>query len=183
MTRKTIRNPDVAMAVAGDFYRRNSGAIEREVLEQEAMTAVWRAESRTGPGAYDPHLSSLRTFSTVCARRDLLTLAERHARTAISTVPLYAHADGRESTNLMLAETIADDAPDPEQAAIFGEMLRQLPEDARTVVRLILEDAEAFVGASPRRARGLVAEALGWTSGRLRGAFVSIEAALTPSEA
>lgn len=169
-----LRNPEIAAMVAHDFHRRNP-AIEYETLEQEALEAVWRSE--TG-GRYDPRVASLRTFSTTCARRQLLTIAQREGRRAIPTVSLDMRRGGEKMDGLSIAETLADESPDPEHVAMFRELLRQLPEDARTVVRLALEEAGSLGGLAPRRARAVIAEALGWGADRLREAFSSIESAL-----
>lgn len=163
METRKLRNPEIAAIVAAKFHRRNTH-IQIEDLEQEALRALWRAESC---GRYDPHLSSLATFSTTVATRSLLTYVGRQGRVGPITEEL--------------SDDLADDRPDPEHAAIFGEMIRQLPEDARTVVRLVLGDSASFGGVSSGEARRVIGEALGWPARRLADAFSVIEAALRSS--
>jgi len=160
VSNRQLRHPEVAAIVAARFYRanRHMGA-EYEDLEQIAAQAVWRAEGR-----YDPHASSLATFSTVCATRDLLSHVDRRVRRQLVTEELGEHE--------------VDPGPSPEYAAIFGEMVRQLPEDARTVVRLVMEDASVFGGLASETARRMIGRALGWPAERLQDAFASIEASL-----
>ena len=165
--RRTLKHAEIAAMVAHKFHRRNPD-IEYEVLEQEALQAVWRAQDGD---RYDPSKAGFATFATVCATRQLLTLAQSHRRRCLPTESLDAVEAGMPDARGWLAD---ERQPDPEHLAMFAELIRQLPDDARTVVQLVLGDAGTFGGLASRRAKRLIADALGWPAERLVSAFSDI---------
>lgn len=165
--RRTLKHAEIAAMVAHKFHRRNPD-IEFEVLHQEALEAVWRAQDGD---RYDPRKAGFATFATTCATRQLLTLAQTHRRRCLPTESL----DAVEAGMLDVRGWLADDRqPGPEHSAIFAELIRQLPDDAKIVVQLVLDDASAFGGLASRRAKRLIADALGWPAERLLSAFFDI---------
>lgn len=175
--RSMLKNPDIAPMLARKFHKKNIQlGIEYEVLEQEAYKALWMSET---DGFYDPYQSALRTFSNTCINRHLLTyvLDCAHKHPVGITISMEMPLSSGEGPTTV-GEIFYDASPDPEHQAIFSEMLRQLPEDARTVAALIFGDASAYGGITPRAAKKLIASALGWTDGRLRAAYKAIEIAL-----
>lgn len=171
-----LRNPGVAPIVATKFYRSNAHiGIDYEELEQEAYGALYRAE--TSP-LYDPRKASLATFSNWCVSNELCTVLERHKRRHPVNESLTPRPGERG-----IEEWMSDGQPTPEDTVIFLEMLRQLPEDARIVVQVVLGDPGKFGGIASRACKQMIGEALGWSSGRLRRAFKSIESMLDPVEA
>lgn len=165
--RQMLKHAEIAAMVAYKFHKRNPD-IEFEVLEQEALEAVWRAQDGD---RYDPCKAGFATFATTCATRQLLTLAQTHRRRYLPTDSLDAVETGMLDARGWL---IDDRQPSPEHSAIFAELIRQLPDDAKTVVQLILGDASAFGGLASRRAKKLIADALGWPAERLLSAFSDI---------
>lgn len=137
--------------------------IDRDDLLQEASLAYWRARSG---GAYDPHFAAFNTFATHCVYRHLCSVA-RTGRRYPQHEELQPN-DNRLSTN----------DPSPEDRLIFAEMLRDLPEDARTVVSLILGDAQAMASLTRAAAKRALKKALPWPPHRLEAAFSSITEAL-----
>ena len=164
--RRTLKHAEIAAMVAGKFHRRNPD-IEFEVLHQEALEAVWRAQDGDH---YDPTKAGFATFATTCATRQLLTLAQTHRRRCLPIESL----DAIEAGVLDARGWLDDPQPGPEHSAIFSELIRQLPDDARTVVQLVLGDAGMFGGLVSRRAKRLIGDALGWPAERLLSAFSDI---------
>lgn len=136
----------------------------REDLEQEARVAVVRAVN-----AYDPALASLRTHASRCVYRHMVDLQRRQDRRRGVLVDAGDEFDPDEWES--------DDAG-PEDAAVFREMLRELPGDARAVCDLVFGDASLVAGLSRVEARRALREALGWPGERVRRAFAAISAAL-----
>ena len=138
-----------------------STGIDPEDLAQEARIAAARAVA-----TYDPAHASLRTYASRCVYRRLLTVATRERRRypAVDDEPLDEEEPSADAS--------------PEDAAVFREMLRELPEDAALVCDLILGDASRFAGLSPSAARRAVRDALDWPRARLARAFESVSASL-----
>lgn len=165
--RRTLKHAEIAAMAAHKFHKRNPD-IEYEVLHQEALAAVWRAQDGD---RYDPCKAGFATFATTCATRQLLTLVQTHRRRCLPMESL----DAVEAGMLESRGWIVDDRqPSPEHSAIFAELIRQLPDDARTVAQLVLGDASTFGGLASRRAKRLIADALGWPADRLLSAFSDV---------
>ena len=148
----------LAVKFAGSFAV--TTGIEFEDLLQEARIAYHVAEGR-----YDPRKSAFVTFATHCVYRSLCSVADREKQKAPEHEELHEW-------------TAFDGAPSPEDQAIFREMLHQLPEDARTMVDLVLSDAREFLGVSPAGARRALRNALGWPAARVDDAFATVSRAL-----
>lgn len=161
-----FKHDDVAQYHARRFAA--GGGIEYDDLLQEARLAMWRAGSR-----YDPGLASARTYGSTCARRHLCTVVARHGRRALPTVSLF----DREGDDDLI-DRLAADGPAPDAHAVLMDVIRQMPEDARTVVGLVLGDAAAVAGVARAEARAVIGEALGWPADRLARAYAAIGAAL-----
>lgn len=158
-----MKNIDVAKIHARKFSV--NSAMEQDDLLQEALLAVWQAE--TG-GTYDPEKASLRTYSSTCAFRHLCTVTERHKR--------------RHPTMDELDEAQPSDDPTPEDAALFMELIRELPGDARIVVETILSDVSEFSGLSPTRARRAVINKLAWPTKRVKEALDAVADLFRPRD-
>ena len=158
-----MKNLDVAKYHAHRFAVNST--MELDDLLQEAFLAVWFAE--TG-GSYDPEKASLRTYASTCTFRHMCTVVERHKR--------------KNPTTDELDETQPIDAPSPEDRALFLEMIRELPSDARIVVETVLSDAVALSGLSPTRARRAVIAKLAWPTRRIREAMDAVADLFRPQD-
>ncbi len=150
---------DVARHYAYTFY--GTTGIEHEELLQEAYLAAWLAAT---DGSYEPEASSLKTYASRCVFNKLCTVSTQARRKHPTTDELDPQMAGAQ--------------PSPEDVACFRELLRQLPDDAKLVVRMILEDAGAVAGLAPTKVKLALAEALNWPRARLREAFTAISKAL-----
>lgn len=129
--------------------------MERDDLAQEARIAAWRAEEH-----YDPELAAWSTYATHCVTRRLCSVADRHRRW---------HPQHEE-----LGEHLASAEPSPEDRLIFLDLLRSLPEDARTVADLALSDAHGLLGLTPRAVRSAIRTALSWPADRADAAVAEV---------
>ena len=146
----------VAQHYARTFH--GSTGIELDDLLQEARMAAWTATSND---RYDARRASLRTYASNVVYRRMCTLTGQHGR--------------RQPPTEELDEGFASATPSPEDEVGFRELLRELPEDARIVVSMILSDAGAVANLAPGCAKRVIADALGWPKGRLQSAFSRIE--------
>ena len=140
--------------LAASFAR--STGLEREDLAQEARLAAWRAEQR-----YDPELAAWSTFSHSAVTRQLCTVLNRHRR--------------YHSGHVELADEQASQEASQEDRLVFLDMLRQLPEDARTVAELALSSGDELLGLAPNSwsagsLRDAIRTALGWPASRVNAA-------------
>ena len=158
-----MKNVDVAQYHARKFSV--NSAMDHDDLLQEALLAVWLAEVG---GTYDPEKASLRTYSSTCCFRGLCTVVERHKR--------------KNPTTDELDETLPGHGPSPEDRALFMELIRELPNDARLVVEAVLSDAAALSGLSPTRARRAVVEKLSWPRERIRDALDAVADLFRPRD-
>ena len=147
----------LSVKLAGSFAR--TTGMDFDDLLQEARIAYLRADGVAGGN--DPHKSAFITFATWAVYRSLCSAADYDRRKAPPHEELFEW-------------TAFDGAPSPEDAAIFRELLRQLPEDARTMVDLVLSDAGEFLGLSPSGARRALRGALGWPAERVNAAFAVV---------
>lgn len=145
----------VAQYHAITFHK--STGVEYDELLQEARCAAWLAASG---GVYDPHKAALKTYASHYVFNKLFTLVGKHQRKHPNTVEID--------------EYVVADEPTPEDVVYFHELLRQLPEDARTVVSMVLEDAGSVANLAPTKARQIIANGLNWPKDRLREAFAAI---------
>lgn len=146
---------DIIRYHASSFAR--STGIEEEDLTQEARLAAYLAAS---DGRYDPCKASLATYASTRVYRHLCQVNRKEARHPRVTCELD--------------EDMPLDAPSPEDVTLFWELIRQLPEDARTVVDLVLGNAPAVANLSPMDSKQIVAETLGWPRARLREAYGAV---------
>jgi DNA-directed RNA polymerase specialized sigma24 family protein len=158
-----MKNIDIAKIHAHKFSVNTT--MDPDDLLQEALMAVWYAESG---GSYDPEKASLRTYSSTCAFRHLCTVVEQHKRR-------YPAMDE-------LDEAMPSDEPTPEDAALFLELIRELPSDARIVVETVLSDAIALSGLSPTRAKRTIAAKLSWSRERIREAMDTVADLFRPQD-
>lgn len=142
--------------------------IDVEDLMQEGRIAANRAIERRNT-SYDPSKASMKTYANRAIHNRMCDLAKRASK-RVSTVPLKSNDDGE------VLEP-ADDGPTPERVSIFVDLVRQLPEDARTVVALVLEEASPVdrIGDVAR----VVSERFGWSADRAQLAIASIGNALS----
>lgn len=129
--------------------------MERDDLAQEARLAAWRAEEH-----YDPELAAWSTYATRCVTRRLCSVVDRHRRW---------HPQHSE-----LIDDVASLEPSEEDRAVFLDLVRQLPEDARTVVSLVTSDATDLMGLTPRAVRAAIRRALSWPSDRIDAAVADV---------
>lgn len=157
-----LKNPEIAAMVAWKFQRKNVH-MEYDDLHQEALQAVWLSET---DGHYDPYKSCRATFSTTCTTRALLTYVQNRNRKH----PTNADPD------IELEEILDSATPSPENILIFYDLMRSLPDDAKTVVRLALSDASAIRGLGSRVVQTVVriARSLSWEPPRLIAAYDAI---------
>lgn len=141
-------------AKAAWSFTRTTG-MEQEDLLQEARLAVIRAEPH-----YNPHKAAWSTFSTTCVTRQLCGVVSAERR---------KHPQHEE-----LGDWLPSQEPGPEDRAIFMELLRQLPEDARTIVDMIFSDASIMAGMTPARARRTIKAVLMWPADRVDVACAAI---------
>jgi DNA-directed RNA polymerase specialized sigma24 family protein len=141
--------------------------LELDDLLQEARIACWNAEvGAIGSIKYDPRKASINTFITWCVYRHLCGIAERHKRT-------YQISNE-------LNEAIPDQhTPLPDKNLLLAELIRELPDDARIAVNLVLGDVDAIVGLTTRKARGYIRQTLGWSPSRARAAFLTVNEMLS----
>ena len=158
-----MKNQDVARYHAHRFSVNST--MEMDDLLQEALLAVWLAEVG---GTYNPEKASLRTYSSTCCFRGLCTVVERHKR--------------KNPTTDELDETLPGHGPSPEDRALFMELIRELPNDARVVAEAVLSDAAALSGLSPTRARRAVVEKLSWPRERIRDALDTVADLFRPRD-
>lgn len=153
-------------AKLANSFARTTG-LDREDLLQEARIAYWWADAC---GGYDPHKAAFSTFATHCVYRRLCDLASASKRAPVIE---GSRDDEREAD-------FADPAPSPEDAAVFADLLRSLPDDARMVVSMVLGDAQALAGMTRRGARAAVRTALpsDWTPRQADRAFRAVSRAL-----
>lgn len=141
-----------------------STGIDQEDLAQEARLAAHRAIGR-----YDPHLSSVRTYVSRCVYNHLCSISRSQKR-RIQTVQFPESPEGD------VAFEPADPGPSPEDSSIFCDLIRQLPEDARTVVQLVLSDVSSIVDVDD--VRDAVVSRLGWAPSRISLAVAFVADAL-----
>jgi len=138
-----------------------STGLELDDLLQEARLAYWKAKHH---GSYDPHKSAWSTYSYISVSRHLWGVTDSHRR---------KYPDCEE-----LSDEVPCGDPSPEDRAIFMEMLRQLPDDARTVVDLVFSGAPELSSATPARIRQVLRSALGWPADRVNEAVRHVTAIL-----
>jgi RNA polymerase sigma factor (sigma-70 family) len=162
-------------------FSRSTG-LEYEELLQVGRIAVWRAELAVERGNYDPHASSFATYATNCVRMAMCKELAAH-RHRVSTADL-----GEEAT----VEDLVDDySVSPDGRLVIAQLVRDLPDDARAVVELVLGDVPGEVldavlagarGAS-QRLRSYIRRTLGMRRGdRAETTFGSIARALRETE-
>lgn len=139
--------------------------LEYEDLLQEALLGYWCAENY---GNYDPHKASFETFATRIMVNQLNTVTRMHLR----KFPNHCSLD--EAKNVP-----EDRQPGAEDILYIKELIRELPEDAQFVARLMLENAAEFAGVAMNRTRKLLREMLPWPAGRTDRAFKQIADALS----
>lgn len=156
--------------------------LEYDELMQVGRIAIWRAELAAERGTYDPHISSFATYSTNCVR---LAMCKE----------LAAHRRGPQTADLgeeVTVEDLADDrSPSPDGRLVLAQLVRDLPDDARAVVELVLGDVPGEVldavlsgarGAS-QRLRSYIRRTLGMRRGdRAETTFGAIARALRETE-
>jgi RNA polymerase sigma factor (sigma-70 family) len=131
-------------AMLASSFARTTG-IDRDDLMQEALIAYWWADAC---GNYDPHYAAFSTYATHCVTRRLCDVVR-----ATNRQPRY--------DEMPADDTLADPAPSALDRIEFADVLRGLPEDARTVVRMVLDDAQALAGMTRTAARRALRERLG----------------------
>lgn len=152
-------------------FARTTG-IDLDDLLQEARIAYFRAEAAIESGKYDARISSFDTYATNAVYHHMCKVHAARRR--------EVDASGEEPDADVLADT---STPLPDRQLIFAELVRELPEDARAVVDLVLGDLPAEIidpvlsgvkGAS-RRLREYIRLKLGLRRGdRAAAAFDAI---------
>lgn len=173
-----MRDHPAVIRYARSFSRHPE--LEHDDLMQVGRLAIWRAERAIGTGQYDPRISSWDTYATNCVYKAMCReLAERRRERALQVVSL-----GEEAS----IDELADGHGLPPDGRLFlHDLLRELPDDARAVVELVIGDeAGDLVDAALSGARGATARlrsyvrrSLGLRRGdRAAAAFGAIAAAL-----
>jgi DNA-directed RNA polymerase specialized sigma24 family protein len=110
----------------------------------EARVAYSRALRAIDTGQYDPHLASFDTYVTHAVYRGMCSAAAR-SRRAVQTI------EG-------IDDELPDEAPSPNRRLLLAELIRELPDDARAVVDLVLGDGipDALVDRVLAGSRGAI---------------------------
>jgi DNA-directed RNA polymerase specialized sigma24 family protein len=150
-------------------FARTTGMDYKDVL-QEARIAYHKAERAIATGQYDPRKSSFDTFATNCVYHSMCNLYAKHKRHP----PVMDELD----------ETIMDHTtPPPDRGLLLAQLIRDLPDDARAIVNLVLSDAASDLvdrvlsGAdgAVRRLKRYIRRELGLRRGdRAEAAFTAI---------
>jgi DNA-directed RNA polymerase specialized sigma24 family protein len=168
-------NPDVERAASYQAHRfaRITG-MDVDDLMQESRLAALAAVGRTAEH-YDPRKASMFTYLSAAISWRLTDVARKAGR-RVPTVSIDT-AGGDDEEGGARGIEVADPGPSPEDLAIFRDLLRQMPDDALAVVRLVLDDASSIANlVDVRRA---VARRLGWTADRVEVAVACVGLALS----
>jgi hypothetical protein len=164
-------------------FARTTG-MDLDDLLQEARVGYLRAVRADEAGQYDPRIASFDTYATNAVFRHMCKVHGRCRRGEGELLGEDLARSWSEEGDATFEETIADEStPAPDRYLILSELVRELPDDARAVVDLVLGDLPAEVidpvlagvkGAS-RRLREYVRAALGLRRGdRAEAAFDAI---------
>jgi DNA-directed RNA polymerase specialized sigma24 family protein len=146
-----MKDHPAVLKYARAFAEANS--IDPDDMLQEARIAVWRAECAVESGQYDPRKASFNTYATTAVYRRMCSVLDNHKRILANggdnlnggrdTFQLLNYhrkwTDSERDINEI--EEIPDQlSPGPDRALILAELIRELPDDARAVVDLVLGD-------------------------------------------
>lgn len=138
-----------------------TSGMDLDDLLQEARIARWNAEQGVlGNVEYDPRKSSFNTFATYCVYRHLCGITDRHKRVHPITHELDEGMPDRSM-------------PAPDRNLLLTELIRDLPEDARVMVDLVLNDVAAM-DLTAHKARAYFRKRLGLSQGRVNVAFSAV---------
>jgi DNA-directed RNA polymerase specialized sigma24 family protein len=146
----------IAEKYARSFSQSNN--IEYDDLLQEAELACWNAEY---DGSYDPRKAALTSYQTTCVFRHLCSVTDSIKR---KRLPGY---------QVEMSDLLPDKSPNPEDTAVFYELVRQLPDDARVVTDLVFSN-DFLAGLDPTKSKNIIREVLGWSNDRINSAFNAI---------
>ena len=138
--------------------------IDYDDLLQEARIAEWKAIQ-----SYNPDHSSLKTYMSRCLYNRLLTVVKCHGRKSVPYGTAVA-LDSDES-----AFELIDNSPSQEDVSIFADLLRQLPEDAKILVHLVLSDVATVSNIDD--VKQIASDRLSWAPARIRLAITCISVA------
>lgn len=172
-----MRDHPSVLRYAASFHR--TTGLDLDDLLQEARVAHLRAVRAEENGKYDPHISSFDTYATNAVYHHMCRV---HGANRRGAEVLGEDLSGEEDASF--EETLVDDrTPAPDRRLLLAELVRELPDDARAVVDLVLGDLPAEVidpvlagvrGAS-KKLREYVRLALGLRRGdRAAAAFDAI---------
>jgi DNA-directed RNA polymerase specialized sigma24 family protein len=176
------RDHPSVLRYANSFARTTN--LELDDLLQVGRMAHARAETAIDTGQYDPRKSSFNTFTTRVVYRELcseLEWSRRHS--GPPTVSLDAEDEEEDGPRRGVGELADETTPAPDRRLVLAELIRELPEDARAVVDLVLGDLpDGLVDAvldgvrgAPQRLRSYVRRTLGLRRGdRAEAAFSAI---------
>lgn len=161
---KTVKEIPTSCKKLAGAYCQTTG-LEYEDLLQEALLGYWYAENYAN---YDPHKAAFETFATRIMVNGLNTVTTTHRR----KFPAHSGLDE--------AGTVPDNRePGAEDILYIKELVRELPEDAQFVARLVLENATIFAGVAKNKIKKTLRGMLPWSASRTNKAFQQIADALS----
>jgi DNA-directed RNA polymerase specialized sigma24 family protein len=168
--------------------------VELDDLLQEGRLAVHRARRAAdrarelnyprGNGGYDPHVSAFDTYTTHAVYRGMCSALRKHRRQ--NRLDIVASLDDTDAPQFEDAAT-----PSPDRRLLLAELIRELPEDARAVIALVLDDVPGLGTERLRRRRAppgsetsdrgvksYIRRTLGLSHARANAAFAAVSAML-----
>lgn len=143
--------------MAGGFAK--TTGLEFDDLYQQARLAYWQASKDP---RYDPRKASIGTFCSLCTYNQLCSYAAKQKAWAerLPTEPLD--------------ETMPEQRPSQEDTVYFRELMRALPDDAKTIIKMMFAESD---DTGPSKMRERIREKLHrvWTKVRLEQAFHDIK--------
>jgi RNA polymerase sigma factor (sigma-70 family) len=158
--------------------------VELDDLLQEGRMAVDHAKRKADAEQYDAARSSFDTYATHAVYRGMCSALRKHRRQ--HRLDIVASLDDADAPQFEDAAT-----PSPDRRLLLAELIRELPEDARAVIALVLDDVPGLgterirrrsappgSATSGRDVRSYIRRTLGLSHARANAAFAAVSAML-----